>query len=110
MLVAKGYAQTHGIDYDETFAPIAKMTMVCAVLTVIAARGWHINQMDVKNTFLQGYLEETMYMVLPQGFRSNVNKLVVCWLKKSLYGLKQTPRAWNSKITQYLHKIGFQTS
>ena len=66
--------------------------------------------MDVKNVFLQGELEEHVYMVQPPGFHSGMNTSAVCWLKKSLYGLKQPPRAWNAKITQRLRLMGFLTS
>ena len=109
-LVAKGYAQTHGIDYDETFAPVAKMTTVRTMIATAAAKGWHLHQMDVKNAFLQGKLEEEVYMMQSPGFESRKNPHVICRLKKSLYGLKQAPRAWHAKITQYLHQIGFWMS
>ena len=62
-LIAKGYAQTHGIDYEETFAPVAKMTTVRTVIVVATTKGWHLYQMDVKNAFLQGKLEEGVYMI-----------------------------------------------
>ena len=67
-LVVKGCAQTHRINYNETFAPIAKMTTVHVVLAIVSARGWHLHQMDVKNKFLQGNLEEQVYMIQPPRF------------------------------------------
>jgi hypothetical protein len=109
-LAAKGYAQKHGIEYDETFAPVAKMTIVCVLLAVATAKGWHLHQMDVKNAFLQGDLEEQVCMVQPPGFHFGTNTSAVCRLKKSLYGLKQAPHAWNAKITQQLRKMSFETS
>ena len=92
-LVVKGYAQQHHIDYDEMFAPVVKMTIVCVLLVVAMAKGWHLHQMDVKNTFLQGEHEEQVYRVQPAGFHFGVNTSAVCRLKKYLYGLKQAPRA-----------------
>ena len=91
--MAKGYTQNHDMDYDETFAPMAKMRIVRVVLVVAATWGWHLHQMDVKNAFLQGDLEEHLFMVQPHGFQSKMNKSIVFRLKKSFYGLKQAPRA-----------------
>ena len=76
-LVMKGYAQQHGIDYDETFAPVAKMTIACVLLAVVAAKGWHFHQMDSKNGFLQGELAERVYMVQPPRFQSGMNSLAM---------------------------------
>ena len=108
--MAKGYAQKHDIDYDETFAPIVKMTTIRVLLAIAAAKGWHLHQMDVKNVFQQGELEEQVYMVQPPGFHYGTNTSAVCRLKKSLYELKQAPRAWNAKITQKLRRMGFAVS
>ena len=92
-LVAKGYAQQHGIDYDETIVSVAKVTTVRVLLAVAAAKGWHLHQMDVKNAFLQDDLEEQVYMIQTPRFLSEWNTLAICRLKKSLYRLKQAPRA-----------------
>jgi Reverse transcriptase (RNA-dependent DNA polymerase) len=92
-LVAKGYTQTYGIDYHETFAPVTKMNTLRILLSITVNNGWTLHQMDVKNAFLQGTLEEEVYMNLPPGHRKeNVHNLV-CRLKKLIYGLKQSPRA-----------------
>ena len=77
-LVPKGYAQTHGVDYEETFAPVAKMTTIRTVNALAVAKGWHLHQMDVKNTFLQGELDEEVYMVQPPGLNSSTHPKVVC--------------------------------
>ncbi|WP_286596120.1 reverse transcriptase domain-containing protein [Pseudomonas sp. 165] len=106
-LVAKGYAQTYGIDYDETFSPVARMATVRAVIAMAAAKGWSLHQMDVKNAFLHGDLEEEVYMMQPPGFESVAHPDFVCRLRKALYGLKQAPRAWSNKIGEYLVTIGF---
>jgi hypothetical protein len=109
-LVAKGYAQTYGIDYEETYSPIARMTTVRAIIAMEASKGWSLHRMDVKDVFLHGDLQEEMYMEQPPSYVDQTHPNLVCRLKKVLYGLKQTPRAWSDKIGQYLVTSGFQTS
>ncbi|MCO5578474.1 hypothetical protein L7F22_032316 [Adiantum nelumboides] len=106
-LVAKGYAQMYGIDYEETFSPVAKMATVCTVIAVAASKGWLLHQMDVKNAFLHGDLQEEVYMEQPQGYEDVKHPGYVCKLKKALYGLKQVPRAWHARTVAYLVAIGF---
>lgn len=107
-LVAQGYKQKYGIDYGETFAPVAKMTTVRTLIAVSAVRNWEIYQMDVKNAFLNGDLSETVYMRPPPGYSTLPN--MVCKLRKALYGLKQAPRAWFSKLKAVLQKAGYSQS
>jgi hypothetical protein len=107
--VAKGYAQTYGIDYEETYNLVAKITTVRAIIVMAATKGWSLHQMDVKNVFLHGDLQE-VYMEQPPGYVDQTRPNLVCRLKKTLYGLKQALRAWSDKIGQYLVTNGFQTS
>ncbi len=109
-LVAEGYAQTYGIDYEETYSPVAKMTTVRAIIAMATAKGWFLHQMDVNNVFLHGDLQEEMYMEQPTCYVDQTHPNLVYRLKKALYGLKQAPRAWSDKIGQYLFTSGFQTS
>jgi len=109
-LVAKGYAQTYGIDYEETYNPIAKMTIIRLIITMVVAKGWSLYQMDVKNVFLHGDFQEKMYMEHPLGYVDQTHPNLVCRLKKAFYGLKQARKAWSDKIGQYLVTSGFQTS
>jgi hypothetical protein len=109
-LVAKGYAQEYGTDYEETYAPVAKMTTVRLVIGLATQFDWPIFQLDVRNAFLNGDLHEEIYMHQPQGFVQTGAERKVCRLRKSLYGLKQAPRAWNAKIHDYLVQFGFQIS
>ncbi|KAJ4782637.1 Retroelement pol polyprotein-like [Rhynchospora pubera] len=105
-LVVMGNRQVEGIDFNETFAPVAKMTTVRTLLAVAVAKGWELHQMDVHNAFLHGDLNEEVYMHLPPGFASS-HPGKVCRLKKSLYGLRQAPRMWFSKLTGALRTYGF---
>ena len=109
-MVAKGYAQKYGIDYDETFAPVARMDTIRAVLAIAAQNQWHVYQMDVKSAFLNGILEEEVCVDQPPGYTIKGLEDKVYKLKKALYGLKQAPRAWYSRIDSYLINNGFNRS
>jgi hypothetical protein len=87
-LVAKGYAQTYGIDYEETYSPFAKITIVKAIIVMAATKGWSLYQMDVNNVFLHGDLQEEVYMEQPPSYVDQTHPNLVCRLKKALYGLK----------------------
>jgi hypothetical protein len=104
-IVAKGFQQVNGIDYDETFASVVKMDSIRLALAIATSKGWEVHQMDVKNAFLHGDLSEEIYMEQPQGFMQDSS--LVCRLKKSLYGLKQALRAWYAKMDSYLLSQNF---
>jgi hypothetical protein len=99
--VACGFSQKEGIDYEETFAPVARYTSIRTVLVIVAKMGWKLHQMDVKTTFLNGVVEEEVYVEQPLGFETRDKKTHVCRLKKALYGLKQAPRTWYSRIGSF---------
>eukprot|EP00253_Pinus_taeda_P012672 PITA_12672 len=105
-LVAKGFSQVEGIDYTETFSPVAKMNSIRLVLSLAASLKWEVHQMDIKSAFLHGDLHEEIYMEQPIGFIQTDSSLV-CRLKKSLYGLKQAPRTWYAKMDNFLLESGF---
>ncbi|KAG7578454.1 Retrotransposon gag domain [Arabidopsis thaliana x Arabidopsis arenosa] len=105
-LVAMGNRQVEGLDFDETFAHVVKMTTIREFLKIAAVKRWEVHQMDVHNAFLHGDLEEEVYMRLPLGFVSQ-DKSKVCRLKKSLYGLRQAPRCWFAKLAAALKGYGF---
>nr|CAN70115.1 hypothetical protein VITISV_020105 [Vitis vinifera] len=106
-LVAKGFTQSYGIDYQETFAPVAKLNTVRVLLSLAANLDWSLHQLDVKNAFLNGDLEEEVYMDIPAGLETTSNFNKVCRLRKSLYGLKQSPRAWFERFTKVVKRYGF---
>ena len=87
------FYQKEGINYEETFAPVARYTLIRAIMALASMMKWDLHQMDVKTTFLNGVIEE-VYIEQPQGFEVEDRRTHVCKLKKALYGLKQAPRAW----------------
>uniref|UniRef100_A0A2N9I2Y6 CCHC-type domain-containing protein n=1 Tax=Fagus sylvatica TaxID=28930 RepID=A0A2N9I2Y6_FAGSY len=106
-LVAKGYSQRHGIDYDEVFSPVVRHTSIRAVLALVADQDLELEQLDVKTAFLHGNLEEEIFMEQPEGFKQPGTENLVCRLKKSLYGLKQSPRQWYKRFDSYMIQIGY---
>ncbi len=92
--VARGFSQVEGIDYDETFSPISRYSLIRSILALSAQMGWKIHQMDVKTNFLNGEIEEEVYIEHPEVFETFDHESHVFWLKRALYGLKQVPRAW----------------
>jgi hypothetical protein len=107
-LVARGYSQTYGIDYDETLAPVAKRSTIRAIVSCAANFGWPLHQLDVKNVFLHGDLQEEIYIEIPHGFNNPNNNGKVCRLKKSLYGLKLSPRAWFDIFQRAMCSMGYK--
>ncbi|CAI7924732.1 unnamed protein product [Closterium sp. NIES-53] len=105
-LVAKGFQQTKGKDFDEIFAPVGKGTTLRVSLVVAANRGWRIKQMDITTAFLNGIILEELYMLQPEGLDDGSGR--VCKLKKAIYGLKQAPRAWYHKLEETLLAGGFK--
>jgi IS30 family transposase len=106
-LVAKEFTQSYGVDYEETFAPVAKLNSVRVLLSLEANLDWPLHQLDIKNAFLNGELEEEVYMQIPSGLESPGTANMVCRLRKSLYGLKQSPRAWFDRLTKVVKQDGF---
>jgi transposase InsO family protein len=110
-LVARGFSQAYGVDYFETYAPVAKLTTCRTIFALAALEKWEIHGMDVITAYLLGKLDEEIYMMQPEGFeKMGMKRNMVCRLLRSLYGLKQAARVWNQKIHAFLLKIGFARS
>ncbi|KAL9253357.1 Retrovirus-related Pol polyprotein from transposon RE1-like protein [Drosera capensis] len=105
-LMTRGFTQQYDIDYEETFSPIAKLNILRVLISLVAHRSWPLYQLDIKNTFLYCDLAETVYMFQPPGYET-AGENHVCRLRKSLYGLKQSPRAWFEKFNKVVQDIGF---
>ena len=108
--VARGFSQKEGIDYEENFAPVVRYTSIGSVLALAVVMKWKIQQMDVNTTFLNGVVEEEVYVEHPLGFETHDRETHVCKLNKSLYGLKQEPRPWYNIINSFLSSLGFTKS
>ena len=93
-----------GIDFEETYAPVARLEAIQMFLALSCHKNFKLYQMDVKSTFLNGKLDEEVYIEQPEGFLLSENKDYVCKLKKALYGLKQAPRVWFSRLDSYLEQ------
>jgi hypothetical protein len=108
--VAHGFSQKEGIDYDKIFAPVARYTSIRIIISLAAVFGWKLHQMDVKTIFLNGEVEQEVYIEQPEGFVIHDKRSHVCKLKKALYRLKQAPRAWYGRIDSFLQSLGFSKS
>lgn len=106
-IVAKGYVQKHGIDFDEVFAPVARIETIRLILALAGSNEWKVHHLDVKSVFLNGNLEEEVYVCQPDGYQKKGQDHKVYKLSKVLYGLKQAPKAWNACLDRPLKSIGF---
>ena len=109
-LVVKGFSQVAGVDYGETFAPVARHDTIRLLLGLAGHLGWKVYHLDVKSAFLNGILQEEIYVQQPDGFKISGEEHKVYKLHKALYGLKQAPRAWYSRIDSHLTQVGFKRS
>jgi len=101
-LVAKGYNQEEGINYEETYAPIARLEAIRMLLAFVSIMNFNLYQMDVKSAFLNGFIQEEVYVDQPPGFENSDKPSHVFKLKKVLYGLKQAPRTWYERMSKFL--------
>ena len=105
-MVAKGYTQVYGSDYGDTFSPITKIAYVRLLLSMAAMCFWPLYQLDIKNVFLHGDLAEEVYIEQPPGFVAQGESDLVCRLRRSLYGLKQSPQAWFGRFSYVVQEFG----
>mgnify|MGYP003702973973 CR=1 FL=1 len=108
-LVIKGYRQREGLDYFDTYSPVSRITSIRMVIVIAALRNLEIHQMDVKTAFLNGDLNEEIYMEQPEGFSAPGKSKKGCKLVKSLYGLKQAPKQWHEKFDNVMLSSGFMS-
>lgn len=106
-LAVKGYAQKEGIDFNEIFSSVVRLTTIRVVLAMCDAYDLHLEQLDVKTAFHHGELEEEIYMLQPEGFEEKGKENLVCRLTKSLYGLKQAPRCWYKRFDSFIISLGY---
>ncbi|CAL1406107.1 unnamed protein product [Linum trigynum] len=109
-LVAKGFHRRPGIDFTETYSPVIKPVTVRTIFTIALSHNWPIKQFDVNNAFLQGPLDDEVYMVQPPGFVDPDHPIHVCRLRRAIYGLHQAPRAWYTALSSFLVEFGFRKS
>jgi hypothetical protein len=109
-IVAIGFSHVEGIDYEETFSPVARYTSICTVISLATYMGWRLHQMDAMTSFLNGDIEEEVYIKQPDGFMIRDQKSHVCRLKKILYGIKKAPHAWHENMDGFLIRLGFRKS
>ena len=109
-LVAQGYSQEHGVDYHKVFAPVVRYASIRTILAIANQHDLEVHQMDVCSAFLNGNLDEDIYMAQPEGYVDQNNPNLVCKLKKSIYGLKQAARCWNDVLHEYLLSDGYKRS
>jgi hypothetical protein len=105
--VAEGFSQVEGIDYEETFSLVARYTSIRTIIALTTSMGWKLHHMDVKTVFLNGEIQEKIYIEQPEGFVIHEKKSHVCRLKKALYGLKQTLCSWYENMDGFLMSLGF---
>ena len=108
--VCRGFSQQPGVDYDETFSPVVKPSTIRVVLSLVVSSSWPTHQLDIKNAFLNGTLNKTIYCQHPSGFEHPSFSDHVCLLHKSLYGFKKSPGAWFQLFATFIQTLGFTSS